>query len=78
MHSRITLILWHRDGHESAMPVVELHDGDDREARVCFREADDESSELVGCPECVLRLLRMTADEIERQLNQGHWVRDGG
>lgn len=75
MHSRITLILRHHDGHEPATPIVALHQDGDREAQICFHEADDESSELVGCPECVIRLLRMTADEIERQLRDDCWTR---
>ena len=75
MHSRVTLILWHHDGHEPLLPVVALHEDGDREARICFHEADDESSELVGCPECLVRLLRMTADEVEKQLLEGRWIR---
>jgi hypothetical protein len=77
VHSRITLILWHHDDHAPLRPVVELHRGADREARICFHEADDESSELVGCPECVVALLRATVDEIERQLTEDRWIDHG-
>lgn len=75
MHSRITLILWHHEDHHPPLPVIELHtDDDEREVQVCFHEADDESSELVGCPECVVHLLRATAMAIETQLANGRWV----
>ena len=76
MHSRITLILAHHDHHAPLQPVVELHRGTDREARVAFHEADDESSELVGCPECVVALLRATAEAIEQQLTEERWIED--
>lgn len=68
MHSRITLILSHHEDHDPPPPIVALETDGDVEARVCFHEADDESSELVGCPRCIVALLRRSADEIEHRL----------
>ena len=77
MHSRITLVLPHHPDHRVPPPVIELHDGDDREARITFREADDECAEMVGCPECLARFLRSVADVIETRLAAGD-ARAGG
>lgn len=74
MHSHIMLILPHHAEHRPPSPVVELDDDIDREARVTFREADDECAELVGCPECLVQFLRATADAIDARLHQGQWV----
>lgn len=73
MHSRITLILEHHEGHHIPRPTAELYRTPDREVQVWFREADDESSALVGCPECVLELLRGAVASIEDQMAQGRW-----
>ena len=74
MHSHITLILPHHAGHAPPAPVVELHDDVDREVSITFREADDECAELVGCPECLVRFLRATADAIDDRLRDGRWA----
>jgi hypothetical protein len=74
MHSRITLILPHEHDHRPPPPVVELHDGVDREACITFREADDESAELLGCPECLSAFLRAAADRIDEGLRSGRWL----
>ena len=74
MHSRIMLILPHHAQHAPPSPVVELHDDVDREATITFREADDESAELVGCPECLVQFLRATADAIDEHLRKGRWT----
>ncbi|MFN2608401.1 MAG: hypothetical protein ABR511_11025 [Acidimicrobiales bacterium] len=74
MHSHITLVLWHHDEHEHPLPPVELRGGEEREARVTFRESDDESTRLVGCPECVANLLRGTAERIEALLADDRWT----
>ena len=76
MHSHITLVLWHQDDHDHPLPLVTLHQGADREARVSFRESDDESTRLVGCPECVANLLRGTADRIEELLASQRWAQE--
>ncbi len=77
MHSRITLILPHHADHRPPPPVVELHDGPDREAHVSFREADDDCSELAVCPECLSAFLRTTADLIDEWLRAGRWLTTG-
>lgn len=77
MHARITLILSHHADHRPPPPVVELHDGPDREAHVNFREADDDSAELAGCPECLSTFLRSTADLIDDGLRAGRWLTGG-
>ena len=74
MHSRITLILPHHDGHRPPPPVVNLRDDADREAQITFREADDECAELLGCPECMSMFLRATADAIDEHLRDGRWL----
>jgi hypothetical protein len=77
VHSRITLILPHHPEHQPPRPVVELHDSEDREAFITFREADDECAQLVGCPECLARFLRATADQIDEQVADGRWLTTG-
>ena len=74
MHSRITLILEHHEGHHIPRPTAELYRTPEREVQVWFREADDESSALVGCPECVLDLLRGAVASIEEQMADGRWL----
>jgi len=74
VHSHITLILEHHEGHDVAAPTVELYRTPDREVQIRFREADDESSALVGCPECVLSLLRGATAAVEEQLAGGRWL----
>ncbi len=82
MHSRITLILHHEPDHDPAPPTVEFRLDQDREAQIWFREADDESARLVGCPECLVSFLRQTADliaaglEVEGQPG-GRWIDSG-
>ena len=75
MHSHITLILPHHEGHRPPPPIATLRDGTDREAQITFREADDECAELVGCPECLSAFLRVTADAIDGALREGRWFR---
>ena len=77
MHSQITLMIPHQVGHRPPPPVVELHDGPDREACVFLREADDDVVQVVGCPECLSAYLHLAAELVDAQLQGGTWIRDG-
>lgn len=74
MHSRITLVVDHHQDHDVPVPTVEFYRTPEREVQLWFREADDETSAMVGCPECVLALLRQTAAAIEAKLDKGEWL----
>lgn len=76
VHSHITLVLGHEEDHDHPLPLVELHRGGDREARISFRESDEESTRLFGCPECVANLLRGTANLIEDMIHHDRWLED--
>jgi hypothetical protein len=66
IRSKVHLVVGH-DENGPHVPDAYLDD-DGCEARVVLHEDGDECCELVGCPWCLVNLLRCAADRIERML----------
>jgi hypothetical protein len=65
MHSCITLVIDHQDGHAPAPPVVEPPVAADGEARIWFREDGEDRIVIVGCLRCLAGQVRGLADALE-------------
>jgi hypothetical protein len=72
MHSCITLVLDHQDGHAPALPVVELPADPDGEASIWFRDDGEDRIVMVGCSRCLAGQLRQLADALEGAI--GRWA----
>ena len=65
MHSCITLVLDHQDGHAPAPPVVELPADPDGEARIWFRDDGEDRIVVVGCMRCLAGQFRQLGDALQ-------------
>ena len=70
MHSCITLVLDHQEGHAPMLPVVELPADPDGEARIWFREDGEDRIVAVGCLWCLAGQFRQLADALQTATGQ--------